>query len=231
MNSYMETAPGYYTQNYCKSEERRLKTRTGKDGKETKVRWTDEELSIVAEEEARSRTLGLKPNWRKISALTHRTEEALKSQRRSVRYKATLLKVSTSIEPDKEAPPSLEPPPTPPTVPYSSPGALNDTPSEDTLLRREIITTIQALVATHTDINPTIRSLCAIGLNAKGSTIRTRLAAALPDIFPEAKKRKRHRSKPAPQQAPCSRKEWKRRHYNRVQRDWAETPAEPSGKS
>ncbi|GLV39314.1 hypothetical protein CBL_20404 [Carabus blaptoides fortunei] len=122
-----------------------------------KVRWTDEELSIVAEEEARSRTLGLKPNWRKISALIHRTEEALKSQRRSVRYKATLLKLSTSTEPDKEAPPSPEPHPTPPTDPYSSPGALKDTPSDDTLLRREIITTIQALVATHTDINPTIR--------------------------------------------------------------------------
>ncbi|GLV46634.1 hypothetical protein CBL_20909, partial [Carabus blaptoides fortunei] len=61
-------------------------------------------------------------------------------------------------------------------------------------------------------------------LNAKGAVIRSRLAAALPLIFPEAKKKTRKFTKKPTTGQPCSRKEERHRIYRATQKEWAKNP-------
>lgn len=171
----------------------------------TKVRWTDEELHIIASAEAESSIAVTKTDWRKLSALTTRTEEAIKSQRRSAKYKAILQlnrirqelqdTLPTNQYQRRESTPIQTPPkadtheqagqPEQETAhrpvtdhPTEVNSSLNEhTESYNT--RNEIINKIRTILKQQKEINIHLRLLYVTSLNKKGYLLRGFLAATL----------------------------------------------------
>ncbi|GLV46635.1 hypothetical protein CBL_20910, partial [Carabus blaptoides fortunei] len=80
-----------------------------------KRRWTSEELSMMAKEEALQIATTGKADIRGLAALTERTADAVKGQRKATSYRSLVTSFSVTNPPPEGKPPS--PPPTLQTPP------------------------------------------------------------------------------------------------------------------